>query len=391
MVMAPIFALLAFLSTASALAPNPGGYHPPNTPASAWTQNAVLCYMDARSYPSSPSHSAAFDWTVADFKKLVAFESKANETLDYFFDTFLFLGYVWFDGKSFWPGAGKPMNASDWRQFLQLQMNMGVAQLNAAAEEVHATLGVGVGGACARHTWPRVILAMPIPDPNQHDFGAITPGGRSLNFSIPADRLAAAKWAIDEAVDGASKSEGVVTVGFYWFLETITARDAALVADVAAYVHAKGLKFFWIPYYEAPGGYSYAYWHDALGFDTVWLQPNYAFHNSTLDRFAAVNATASTNYMGVEMELPMGVRNPQLHGDWNKSLHQYLAAGVEYGFMDRAVKAYYYGNSFVEMQRNATLWSGYRDIYSFAKGTYPNLNLPQLAAAREGRSMHGDF
>jgi hypothetical protein len=33
---------------------NPGGYHPPNTPSSAWTTNAVLCYMDGRSLPGSP-------------------------------------------------------------------------------------------------------------------------------------------------------------------------------------------------------------------------------------------------------------------------------------------------------------------------------------------------
>jgi hypothetical protein len=59
------------------------------------------------------------------------------------------------------------------------------------------------------------------------------------------------------------------------------------------------------------------------------------------------------------------------------SVQLYLEAGVKYGFMHSAVKAYYEGNDFVHMQTgNATLYAVYQSIYAFAKGTYPNVNLP---------------
>ena len=68
--------------------------------------------------------------------------------------------------------------------------------------------------------WPRVILALPIPDPNQQHFGPIKPGGRSLNFTSDADRLVAAKWAVDMAVGNASLSEGVLCELSYPFYKS---------------------------------------------------------------------------------------------------------------------------------------------------------------------------
>ena len=145
-------------------------------------------------------------------------------------------------------------------------------------------------------------------------------------------------------------------VGFYWFNEDIPEPTYPLVKKVSKYIH--GLPeptpiFMWIPYYQAAG------WSDwkTLGFDVATMQPNWAFHNHTLgekDLFAHVANDTSCTGMGVEMEMPLAVRNPQIpNHSWRSSFDSYAAASEEYEWGQKTLRTYYYGNAFVEMAAEA--------------------------------------
>ena len=87
--------------------------------------------------------------------------------------------------------------------------------------------------------------------------------------------------------------------GFYWFCEDAPPRDVELITHTAAAVHARGLRFLWIPYYKAA---NWGRWRE-LGFDAAWLQPNYFFDptipSSRLDSAAR---QAEGREMGLEVE-----------------------------------------------------------------------------------------
>lgn len=375
--------------SASGAVPPPqriGGYAPPGTSASAWTRNVVLCYMDSRSFSNSSGYNAEFDWTVGDkFEYLLAWrdthalppaQDAAAGALpparDTFFDGFLLIGMEWFGGKNFWQGQGTCCtNSSDWMGFLALQVQQGVQRLEAASKSVAAELGMGATGN--NGMTPGVIMMIPYPDTRQGDFGAITPGGHSLNFTASqADRTAAMIWYVDQALAAweAVSPQHIRNVGFYHFLESLESDgDADMLAAVGAHIHAQGalLRWWWVPYFGSRG---YPQWR-SLGFDVVTLQPNYAFHNSSAaERFADVANLTTSLGMGVEMELPQYTRNPQVK-DWQTSFVQYLNASVAYGFDTMAMRTYYLGNAFVTMATNASTTCFYDRLFWSVKGTYP--------------------
>lgn len=136
-----------------------------------------------------------------------------------------------------------------------------------------------------------------------------------------------------------------------WFNEDIPRATYPLVKAVSKHIH--GLPkptpiFMWIPYYQAAG------WSDwrTLGFDVATMQPNWAFHNHTLGEkalFAHVANDTACAGMGVEMEMPLAVRNPQIPDlSWRSSFRSYAAASRQYGW-EKTLRTYYYGNAFVEM------------------------------------------
>ena len=158
----------------------------------------------------------------------------------------------------------------------------------------------------------------------------------SLNLSVEADRVAAATWFVDVAMDrvAAMGLQHIEMVGFYWYSELIVPADYSLVRAVASHVHSanqdgaggvgaatsadqgqgaprgqRKLIFTWIPYFEATGWQSWA----ELGFDFATMQPNWAFHNHSCCRnatalFARVANDTKCRGMGLEMELPLAVR-----------------------------------------------------------------------------------
>ena len=359
-----------------------GAFLPPNTAATRWTSDMVLCYMDARSTPG-PQMNPEFVWSAAKFEMLLAKHDKPLDDarrvpVDTLFDSVLFTAGEWYDGKSFWPGQGGVTNASDWLAFIDLQLTIGGVQLDSAAT---------VSAALAHELRPSVVLTIPGPDPRQESFG-LAPGlTRNLNFSRVEDRLAAVEWftATAYAKFTARRFSHVYLAGFYWYVETILPGDAAILPALSAHIKTSvdpSLVMMWIPYYQTnPEQLTYLRNWRALGFDFVTLQPNFAFHNSSADeRFASVKALATNLTLGVELELPDYVRNPTVK-DWRESFDAYLAhvnAWAKQG-SGRLMRSYYYGNAFVtSFATNATNFEYYERLYRFVKGEVDVSHMSEL-------------
>jgi len=262
-----------------------------------------------------------------------------------FFDGFLMIGITWFNNSAFYPdGSHNYTVQQDWLAFLDLQLTMGAENLDRASN----TTGME----------PKFALTIPFPDPRAEVWG-VTEEGRALNLSVAVDRIAAACWFVDMAVSRLLMLglRHASFVGFYWFNEHIIPEDFPVVQAVAQHIHSQvghpKLVFFWIPYFEAEGWQS---WQE-LGFDFATLQPNWAFHshvvsNHTLTKdelFARVANDTHCHGLGVEMELPLSVRNPQiLNESWRASFDAYTNASKEHGW-GKTMRTYYYGNDFVLM------------------------------------------
>jgi uncharacterized protein DUF4855 len=192
-----------------------------------------------------------------------------------------------------WPN-GKVANGDDWTRYLDSLFQRGGAliRLDSATAAVERALG-NTGGRT------NVVVMVPYPPPSKD---TLRFEGRSYPLDSDVSRAAAAG-AFIHSVRGRIDSMRLAHLtlsGFYWMNEGITAADTALLPQVASNVHALGLRFYWIPSFDAPGA---ARWH-ALGFDDAWLQPNYFFHPDVpATRLDSALARAETAGMGIELEL----------------------------------------------------------------------------------------
>ena len=123
----------------------------------------------------------------------------------------------------------------------------------------------------------------------------------------------------------------------------------------------------WVPYYR-PGDPHTAKWKE-LGFDFATLQPNYAFNNVSADvRFPAIKKLIDSANVGIELEINVGIRNPQA-GGWEGNFQTYLDRVN--GWMSESgsiMRTYYYGNVFVtDYASNSSMFSFYTKLYEFVK------------------------
>lgn len=88
-------------------------------------------------------------------------------------------------------------------------------------------------------------------------------------------------WYIDEVIRGWNqmKPEAIELAGFYWVHETAPLEELPLIRSTSNYVHHKGYKLYWAPYYGAENAEKW----DAIGFDFAWLQPNHYFDHERID------------------------------------------------------------------------------------------------------------
>lgn len=215
-------------------------------------------------------------------------------------------------------------------------------------------------------------LLRPVPyvsDGVVNTFGDIDGDGKDDPLDKVENRKKALKWMVDtqlEMLDDANLDK-INLVGFYWQEEFINSADPFEVEAfeyIRDYVHSKGYKIIWIPYYRAQ---SFDLWKD-FGFDLACLQPNYAFdYTSDAERLVTTAYQARLHGMSVELEINTYTNLTNI-----VRYKRYLEYGVKYGYMD-AVKVYYH-NVIPSEITNAMndpdpyTASVYKDTYLFSKG-----------------------
>ena len=253
----------------------------------------------------------------------------------WFFDSFLFLFYGGSpSGAEYYDG---PTNMADWEWTLGQMFGAGrdIPALDEAVARAAAKLG-------PPPTPRQVVVSIHYPHPDQKAFGDVDGDGQVEDLSDPAQRLQAVEWYVAQVEQRWRElaPRNLSLWGFYWMLEDITADDLEFVRQVADLLHARGHRFLWIPYFNAPG---VAQWRES-GFDCAVLQPNYAFlgqHKGATRRSRILGTAelASNLGMGVEMECDYDTAtNPATQAIFT----DYLALGApEQAGYQQAVKAYY--------------------------------------------------
>jgi len=246
--------------------------------------------------------------------------------VDRFFDTFLFLGLVTPSNMSYEDGTA---TKEDIRWFSE-RMIQQISELQAAAEEAELLLDEKVE--------LNVIVAVPMPS---------------------EDRAEEIKSYINYIISNFN-FKNLKLIGFYWTRESAPEEDVQLIKEICSYVHERGLKMYWIPYFFADVGR----WRD-LGFDHAMLQPNFITGTMSLERFREADEKIRRYNLSVEIELPTYTDNEYLE-DWRQSFIIYLNASMFYGWWRLSPVSYYYGNAFYEMYEEDRRY--YDLLYRFVKG-----------------------
>jgi uncharacterized protein DUF4855 len=300
-----------------------GSYLPPASSRAAGLSDIVLIYQGG---------TDRLPWTPEQFAPYVSARTSDGRE-HWLFDGFLFIEFR--DNRGHMYSAGlnaKPARQEDWLWLIERNFapGTGVPALDQAVNSAARRLG--------EPARPRqVILTIPEPLPDLTDWGSLN--GRPVDFRQSEDRIAACRWHIETALAqwDALHPVHLKLAGFYWVAES-SALDATILPQVAEIVHAHGLRFFWIPYWLAPGAGDWA----KLGFDAAYQQPNHFFHPEIGDRrLDEACAFARRNQMGLEFECDNRVyQSPEV---FRPRLYSYLRAFEAGGVREQAAMAYYEG------------------------------------------------
>lgn len=166
-----------------------------------------------------------------------------------------------------------------------------------------------------------------------------------------SDRVEAVKWYIDEILARWDEAgfENIDLEGVYWIEEGLYT-NGEIIPQINEYIHSKGLRSYWIPYYRDNKVF-WSQWDDTYGFDMVYLQPNYAFYTSDggLYPYSLLEETcdaAKAYGTGLELEFETQGKSNALH-EVNETLHShindYMDVFEKKGVFAEAGVAYYSG------------------------------------------------
>jgi hypothetical protein len=346
-------------------------YLKPGTPEVGGVRHLMLIYADLQQ---------AVPWDSERLLPYVTYVDRRGKPQDWFFDSFLWLGYITNDGTNLSRpvAGGRAIRMADWQWLLESLFNRehGVGQLEPCVRQAAESLP-------DKDHQVNLIITMPTPMPTMKDFGPLEPGGPLLDFSRDGDRLTAMKWYIRAALERWKKIDAphVRLVGCYWLAETIPPADRAIVRQTADFLHSQGMKLYWIPFFGAKGIDGW----QKLGIDAAMLQPNYStFADAPPGRLAEAARIAQRVGMGVELELPYtALREPERRARYLA----YLDAGAKYGFMRHSILGYFQSvgllGDFAASPDPATR-AIYDQTYRFVKGTYR----PKALKATGGEGKH---
>ena len=283
--------------------------------------------------------------TVESLLPYLGYYDADNKLVDYFFDSVVLCG-------SDLPGT-QPDIAECTKFYLDeiFGEDVQIDALNKAMGEVNKVLG--------ENRKAKLWVSVNIPHENAYLNGETLSGSKGIEKAV--------KYQVDEFLKrfDSAKYENIEFIGFYWEWETMRDDDDfAAMKAFNSYVHAKGFKTFWCPYYLSNG---YWKWQEA-GFDMTCLQPNYMFYAVEKTRVATTAELARIYGLSVEIE----IEDPK--GSGSISLYRkYLGEGVSYGYMN-SVKVYYQGAIPAGAYYSAYQDGGvnarfvYDNTYKYAKG-----------------------
>lgn len=192
-----------------------------------------------------------------------------------------------------------------------------------------------------------VYLTAPVPQCSADDYGDINGDGISEKLLTTEDRVAAYRLFVD-TVTARFAAEAPDTVrlgGFFWATESLSREyadeEVIFAEECVKYLHSRGLKCIFIPYYQA-GGCEKAL---DVGFDAVTMQPNLTFN----DTLATDPCGAMEDFtdicrkmgFGAEVEIHQGVKNPKTAEKYLALFYEYLRACIKTGMMCETVHTYY--------------------------------------------------
>ncbi len=336
----------------------------PTSDAMDGYENLCLTYTFNNSRSDKGRHSAS------DLLPYVAYCDSNGNIKDFFFDSYLFLPCVGNgpSGARIHYDENNPTKAVDWIAYVEDTFYEGT-NVNA----LETAFGQAKSALNAPDKKAGVFLSILYPGKAAGaNFGSL--GGKSLDFTNIEDRKFAIKWIIDEQVRLYNEAgyENLDLAGFYWLEEYLagganTAEDKLLFKYASDYLHSLGLKFIWIPWYQANG---YKIWRE-LGFDTVCMQPNmYWMAQADKNRMSDCIKECNTYGMGVEMEMDQRALS---NAEYYNRYLDYLESCMQTGAME-SIKMYYQDgktavlyNACYSSDKRAR--SVYDLTYKYAKGT----------------------
>lgn len=289
------------------------------------------------------------DWTAEQLRPYVT-HKYADGHEDWFFDAFLFLEFSK-GSVAFQNGMGlQPALQKDWLALLEQLFAKGY-KLD-ALDNLISQKKVELGNPLLRH---KVVIACcapaKLPSGNwaRTSWGVVD--GKDLRFVNRGDRITAVKWYIDTLLTmwKDANFKNIDLQGIYWLEEGLFT-NGEIMAEVNGYIHSKGLRSYWIPYYTDNEVY-WSGWKDTYDFDMCYIQPNYAFldNNGVAKPYSLLTQTVSAakSYgMGLELEFETQSTSNALH-EVNPALHQHINDYMDVfdseGVFDSAGVAYYTG------------------------------------------------
>ncbi len=321
-----------------------------------------------------------------DLMPYTAYLDANGNIKDFFFDSYLFLPCLDYgpSGARMHVDVNNPTKAQDWTAYVNDTFASG-ANVD-ALEDAYGRTKAALNDTQSK---AGVFFTILYPCRNAYNFGTL--GGRSLNFSLTADRKYAIKWMIDEQISRFRQAgyNNLDLVGFYWLEEFLVEEaDVQLIQYASEYLHSKGLKFIWIPWYQSNG---HTRWQ-SLGFDVACMQPNLmwmSYHDP--DRVKTSISISEQYGMGMELEIDLRVTQD----DYFNRYLDYLDGGITSN-MKNGVKMYYQdGKPAVYYtachSQNARLRLVYDLTYKYAKGTLTQYDISSVRPGNVGNNYVDDI
>lgn len=310
------------------------------------------------------------DWQAEDFEPYITYKESSTGKTFPLFDAFLLIEYRTTDGKLFWGGKNEEEVAKieHWKGLAERWLSC-LHSINECAGNLksRSLLHQNIG----------VIITIPEPDVKCTNFGTLPDSNTSLNFQKPEDRQKAIRWYIEQVCHHIeqAKYEHLDFIGFYWLAESITNEMIPTVKETAKIVHERGLNFFWIPFFT---GNNIWVWKE-LGFDYMFLQPNYFFNGDGGNRRLPLAGYRIQQFQcGAEMELDDRILTSEPH---QLRFLQYLQAGSHFQWNTKPMAWYQSNDTIYQLatSKDEKLYEIYRNIVHFINNDYqPLTSLPPI-------------